>query len=233
METTRRRLASLRRCLARSPSGPPFWMASASSTSSSGGEQRHAADLFQVDLDRVVDGDALAGQRVLEVVDRVFGQGGVADTGERVVVHNFDAAALQFFIQLFHLFDVQAVAALLHDVADLAVAELAGAAALVDQGADGVFLFCHKYNLLFGGRGPIQYDMHGRGQTPRRGGMVFSLLPARACPTRWKRTAAGSCRRRYRRRGCSWGWRGAGVRDTCQYPAAQGAGRCFPPGPAR
>ena len=36
METTRRRFASLRRCLAFSPSGPPAWILRASSVSSSG-----------------------------------------------------------------------------------------------------------------------------------------------------------------------------------------------------
>ena len=118
-------------------------MSSASWISSSGGEQRHAADLFQVDLDGVVDGNALCREGILKIIHAVLGQGaGIRSSVIRLVVHDLDAVAFQRLVQLFQLVDVKG--ALLQRVVDLVGGELAGAAAVLDQVANNVFLFCHK-----------------------------------------------------------------------------------------
>ena len=117
-----------------------------------GGQQGHAADLFQVDLDGVVDGNAVGIQGVVEVVGAFLGgaaqQAGV-HIADGVIIDDLDTVALQFLVELFHLLHVQDVTALLHRVADLAVGQLAGTAAGLDQAADRIFLFCHKYVLLW------------------------------------------------------------------------------------
>ena len=117
-----------------------------------GGQQGHAADLFQVDLDGVVDGNAVGIQGVVEVVG-AFLSGAAQQAGvhiaDGVIIDNLDTVALQFLVELFHLLHVQDVTALLHRVADLAVGQLAGTAAGLDQAADRIFLFCHKYVLLW------------------------------------------------------------------------------------
>ena len=109
-----------------------------------GGEQRHAADLLQIDLDGVVDRDAVGGQAVLVIIGAVIG------TGDRIidlhggVVHDLDAVALKLLIELFHCLNIQNVAVFLHCIADLTAGQLADAAAVVNQRADRVFLLCHK-----------------------------------------------------------------------------------------
>ena len=109
-----------------------------------GGEQRHTADLLQIDLDGVVDRDAVGGQAVLIII------GAVICTGDRIidlhggVVHDLDAVALKLLIELFHCLNIQNVAVFLHCIADLTAGQLADAAAGVNQRADRVFLLCHK-----------------------------------------------------------------------------------------
>ena len=113
-----------------------------------GGQQRHAANFLQVDLDRVVNRDAVGSQAVLVVVRALLGaKQGAADVNGRVV-DDLDAVAFQLLVELFHRFYVKNVAILLHCVADLTAGQLAGAAARVDQATDRIFLFCHKYVLL-------------------------------------------------------------------------------------
>ena len=110
-----------------------------------GGQQRHTADFFQIDLHRVINGNAVRRKAFVVFLQRLAGQrGGIRQHITGIVVHDLNAAALQLFIQLFHLFHVHAVAALLHGIADLGVGELAGTAACLDQAANGVSFLCHK-----------------------------------------------------------------------------------------
>ena len=108
-------------------------------------EQRDAANLFKVDLNRVINGDAIVGQRILEIIHAVLSQ--VSRLGSdigHVLVHYLDAVGFQLLIELFHLFHINAAAAFLHGVTDFSAGQFADAASLVDQSADGIFLFCHK-----------------------------------------------------------------------------------------
>ena len=110
-----------------------------------GSEQRNTANFLEVNLDRVIDGDAVVGQGVLEIIHTLLGQPGClgGDVGH-ILVHHLDAVAFQLLIKLFHLLHINAAAALLHGIANFGAGQFAGTAALLDQCADGIFLFCHK-----------------------------------------------------------------------------------------
>ena len=107
------------------------------------GQQRHTADLLEVDLDRVVDGNALRRKGILKIIHALLGQvGGIRSRFVRLVVDDLDAVAFQRLVQFLQLVDVKR--ALFQRVVDLVSGQLAGAAAVFDQFADDVFLFCHK-----------------------------------------------------------------------------------------
>ena len=82
-------------------------------------QQRHTTDLLEVDLDGVVDGNAVGIQAVLKIVHIVFGQRCIPHV-HRVVIHDLDAAVFQFFIELFHLLHVEHMTAFLHRISDFA-----------------------------------------------------------------------------------------------------------------
>ena len=109
-----------------------------------GGQQGHAADLFQVNLNGVIDGNAVRGNGILKVIHPLLAHIGHSGHISGVIIHHFNAVAFQLFIQLFHLLRVNNTAAFFHSVTDFGAGQFACTAALFNQVANRIFLFCHK-----------------------------------------------------------------------------------------
>ena len=115
-----------------------------------GSQQRHAADLLEVHLNGVVDGDLLGGGAVV----LLYLGFGILDAEIQIlqihvgkIVHHLDAVLLQLLVQLVHLLGVKVEQ--LHGVHNLLSGQLALAATQLHQIGDegGLILFD---GMLFG-----------------------------------------------------------------------------------
>ena len=116
-----------------------------------GGKQRHAADLFQVNFDRVIDGDAFhahAGIKIVRICAGYIGKVDVINLDIAEVIDNLNAVRFQRIIEFFNVLRVEIQFA--DGVENLLCGELAFAFAELNQIADHGFLIgcCHSLSYL-------------------------------------------------------------------------------------
>ena len=110
-------------------------------------EQRHASNLLQVHLDRIVDVDSLGGQRTLQHVHSVLRQREFLHVGVRFV-HDLDVVRIQCLIELIHKLHFKAD--FLQRVVDFLRRHLLVALAQLHKVHDDVLFFSHVvYSLLY------------------------------------------------------------------------------------